>query len=728
MTPGSFDHPNDPNRPDLTFCSWPITLMSTPESVQAYFQAGRDLRKQGNNSAAIAHFRAALALQPEHLPSLNNLANALQATGNTDAALALLQQALEIAPGKAVLHCNLGSLWQLLKQPETARAAFERAIALQPELALAHHNLAKLALAEGWLTVAKESFRQALLLQPGNAELHLDYGDACQRFGASQRAVEHYRLATRLAPSARAYNCLGIALQALGKLDLARTSYLRALKLDPESTSTPINLAQLHERQGDLDAARALYEALLARHPDDTRSHLQLAALYRKQADWPSAAAHHEALCRALDKYLQQDDPEPLPLLHAMAMPLPARQVRPLAERIATHFKKQAAALDIRFAPPTDPAPQRLRIGYLSPDFRDHAVGSVILGLFRHHQRDAFETFAYSLLTPPNDPWTEQLRSDFDHFHDVSLATPVELARRIHADDIHILVDLAGYTTECRPLVLALKPAPVQIQYLGYPGSMGADFVPWVVADELLIPPEHEDQYVETVLRLPHGWGAVRPSVPETTRSRSDYGLPTDAMVYCCLNAAYKIEPVVFALWMEILRQVPGSVLWLTDGGRSGSNQRLRQQAQAAGVDPERLLFAGRVHHAEYLARYRLADLFLDTFSYNAGSTALATFAAGLPMLTYPGEHYARRMGASLCQAAGMPELICTSHDEYLRKAIELGQYPERLVALKRTLAERIESAPLFQPERFIAGLEALYRQLWQQWCEANPATAESLV
>ena len=262
----------------------------------------------------------------------------------------------------------------------------------------------------------------------------------------------------------------------------------------------------------------------------------------------------------------------------------------------------------------------------------------------------------------------------------------------------------------------------------GYPGSMGADFVPWVVADELLIPPEHEDQYRETVLRLPHGWGAVRPAVPETTRSRSDYGLPVDAMVYCCLNATYKIEPVVFALWMEILRQVPGSVLWLTDGGRSGSNERLRQQARAAGIAPERLVFAGRVPHAEYLARYRLADLFLDTFSYNAGSTALATFAAGLPMLTCPGEHYPRRMGASLCQAAGMPELICTSHDEYLHRAIELGQHPERLAALKRTLAERIESAPLFQPERFIAGLEALYRQLWQQWCEANPATAESLV
>lgn len=698
----------------------------TSETVQQHFQAGHSLRKQGDDAAAIAHFRAALALQPDHLPSLNNLANALQATGDTDAALAQLLQAVQLAPGKAVLHCNLGSLWQLRKQPETARAAFERAIALQPELALAHHNLAKLALAEGWMTVAEQAFQQALLLQPGNPELHLDYGDACQRFGAPQRAVEHYRLATRLAPSARAYNCLGIALQALGKLDLARTSYRRALKLDPESVSTPINLAQLHERQGDLDAARALYEALLVKHPNDTRSHLQLAALYRKQADWPSAAAHHPALCRTLDNYLQQDEPEPLPLLHAMAMPLPTQQLRQLAERIAAHFKKQAAALDIRFTHPADPAPQRLRIGYLSPDFRDHAVGSVILGLFRHHQRDAFETFAYSLLTPPNDPWTEQLRGDFDHFHDVSLATPVEIARRIHADGIHILVDLAGYTTECRTLALALKPAPVQLQYLGYPGSMGADFMPWVVADEHLIPPEHEDQYHETVLRLPHGWGAVRPNVPETTRSRNDYGLPADGVVYCCLNATYKIEPVVFALWMEILRQVPGSVLWLADGGKAGSNERLRQTAQAAGIAPERLLFAGRVPHDEYLARYRLADLFLDTFSYNAGSTALATFAAGLPMLTCPSEHYARRMGASLCQAAGMPELICTSHDEYLRRAIELGQQPERLAALKRTLAQRMAQAPLFQPERFVAGLEAVYRQLWRQWCKAKLATAES--
>jgi len=447
---------------------------------------------------------------------------------------------------------------------------------------------------------------------------------------------------------------------------------------------------------------------------------LQLARLMRKQADWERADERLERLRTVLEDHLKHPPAAPLPLLSALEFALPPSLLRELAVSQAESFERLAGNLGVRFEYPADPVPQRLRIAYVSPDLRQHPVGTLVAGLFKHHTRPDFEVFAYSL-TPTNDALTEQVRAGCDHFSEVNQLAPLDLARRIHADGIHILVDLAGYTTMSRTLVMALRPAPVQLHYLGYPGTMGAAFLPAILADEQLVPAKHEAHYTEQVLRLPNAWATELPQVPPARQTRVEVGLPEHGMVYCCHNAVHKIDAMVFAQWMRILRAVPGSVLWLLDGEASGSNARLSAAAQAAGIDPQRLVFAPRREHDEYLAQYRLADLFLDTPAYNAGATAVGALAAGLPVLTCPGELYVTRMGASLCAAVGLPELICADALTYEQSAIALGLDPQALAALKRRLLQALPDAPLFQPRPFMVNLERVFRDLWGRHC-ALPA------
>lgn len=707
--------------------------MTTQEQtdVAAHLAAGRLARSQGNLAEAIRCYREAIRLQPEFVPTYNNLANALQAKGDFESALAAIRQALVMEPDKAALHCTLGSLLWLQDQPQAAIAAYERAVALQPELFLAHYNLAKAFAAMGDFRRAEASYRTALCLKPEQADIHLELGQLYQRYGFMPRAVAHYKASLRLKPSAAAYNALGAALQDLGVLKLAAQSYRRALKLQPDFDLPQYNLAQLHESLGDLASASRYYQQALAHAPADAptyaKLHLLLATLRRKQADWQDDPARLATLRAAIAQQLDKDQAAILPLLSALAFDLPPAWLRTLAAQQARYHARLAEALHTPFDYPTDPQPARLRIGYLSPDFRCHAVGTLVAGLFQHHQRPEFEIFAYSLV-PAHDDWTAQIRQGVDHFVDVSQQPALAIARRIHADGIHILIDLAGYTTHSQPLVLALRPAPLQVQWLGYPGTLGADFVPYLLADAQLIPPEQSAHYSEEIIHLPHAWGTTPWTTDAVPPRRADCGLPAQGVVYCCFNSIHKIDLRVFSGWMEILQQVPDSVLWLLDGGASGSNAALRQRAQAAGIDPARLVFADKRAHAEYLARYQLADLFLDTPAYNAGATAVGALAMGLPLITCPGEHYASRMGASLCHAIGLPELICTSQQAYVEQAVALGRDAERLADLKARLQQRREHSPLFQPQAFVASLEAAYRALWQRHtCPSQGAATQGV-
>ncbi len=689
------------------------------ESAQACFQQGRTARRDGDASAATALFRRAIALDPTYIPPYNNLATLLQGLGESAAAVALLEQALQLGPDKPVLHCNLASARQMRGELALARVGFEAAIGLDPGFFLAHFNLGKLLATEEAWAEAASAYTKALQLKPDAGEVHLELGHLYRQRDRFDEALDCYKAATRLMPdSAAALNTLGALLQQRGESKFSRHCYQRALKLAPDFALAHANLAMLCENAGELETAIAHYTRAVALQPDMLNAHYNLNYLRLKLADWEDLDARIASLARLTAAHLAEGRTVSLPLFSLLSLPLPAELLLAVTRNIADGHASAARAMRMDFPAQTvalDPSPPRLRVGYVSPDFRRHAVGRLIHEMFQHHRRPDFEIFAYSLC-PVEDRFTTAIRAGCDHYLDASELSVPALAKRIRDDGIHILVDLAGYTSNARTTLFALKPAPVQVQFLGYPGTMGADFIPYVLADQTLIPPAARQGYTEEVLYLDHAWVSSPMLIRDTTPSRHDFGLPETGVVYCCFNGIYKIEPRVFGCWMRILGQVPGSVLWLADGGRALVRERMRERAAAHGVDPNRLVFAGHnLPHADYLARYRVADLFLDTFTYNAGSTAAGTLWAGLPLLSCPGQTYPSRMGASLSHAGGFTDTLCASEADYEARAVSLGQEPAQLADLKSRLASAVRDAPLFKPERFVSNLETTLAALWHR-------------
>jgi predicted O-linked N-acetylglucosamine transferase (SPINDLY family) len=359
----------------------------------------------------------------------------------------------------------------------------------------------------------------------------------------------------------------------------------------------------------------------------------------------------------------------------------------------------------------------RIRVGYLSSDFHGHPVAYLAAEIFELHDRERFETFLFSYGPDDGSPMRRRLESGCDRFVDVAGASDEAAAQRIHDDRIQVLVDLKGYTADDRPGIAARRPAPIQVNWLGFPGTMGADWIDYVIADATIVPPEHEADYAERVVRMPWCYqpnDRRRPSVSKAP-SRSACGLPEGGLVFCCFNQSYKIGPELFARWMRILERAPGSVLWLLDDNRQATDN-LRGAAARHGVAPERLVFAPIRPLAEHLARYATADLVLDTFPYTSHTTGSDALWAGCPLITILGQTFASRVAASLAASAGLEALVVRSFDEYEALALRLARDRDELEALRRRLRDRRDALPLFDSPRFTRELEVAYARMWARF------------
>ncbi|MFA6020397.1 MAG: O-linked N-acetylglucosamine transferase [Rhodospirillales bacterium] len=537
-----------------------------------------------------------------------------------------------------------------------------------------------------------------------------------------------------------------------GDLDAARQSLEEALALNLDFMPAYINLGRLHERQGNIKEAAIKWSAALERmaavtgsaithkttalnqiarvmedsQQDETaetmlrqsleldrhqREALQhLVALRQRQCEWPVVEpwerVPRDALLAGMSPLsvaAHADDP----MLHlATAWNYNRLDVGlPGAGFIESHWAARERGGD-----------KPLRIGYLSSDLREHAVGHLTAELFEEHDANAVELFAYSCGIKANDALCQRIKSRFEHWTDISDLSDAEAARRIADDGIQILIDLNGYTREGRTKLVALRPAPVIVNWLGYPGTMGSPYHHYLVADDWLISQESEKFYSEKVLRLP----CYQPNdrkrvVADAKPTRAEAGLPDEAMVLCCFNGLHKLTRVTFESWLEILQRVPGSVLWLLSGAE-GAQNRLRGFAAAKGLDPARLIFAGKLANPFHLARYPLADLFLDTFPYGAHTTASDALWMGVPVLTLSGRSFASRVCGSLVRSAGLPELVCSSRQEYVGRAVALGRDREKLVSYRRQLQEGRDSCTLFDTTLLARHLEELYRRMWQDF------------
>jgi predicted O-linked N-acetylglucosamine transferase (SPINDLY family) len=357
----------------------------------------------------------------------------------------------------------------------------------------------------------------------------------------------------------------------------------------------------------------------------------------------------------------------------------------------------------------------KLTIGYLSADFHEHATAYLIAELIEKHDRDDFMVLGYSYGPDDGSPMRRRVRDGFDRFADVKDDSFLDTAKRIQADQVNILVDLKGYTRHARTPIAALRPAPIQVNYLGYPGTMAAPFIDYILVDDFVVPWDQQPFFDEKLVHLPGCYQVndSRREIAARTPSKTECGLPEQGFVFCCFNNVFKITPTMFAVWIELLKAVPASVLWLLDDNPCAS-ANLRQQAQSRGVAPQRLAFAPRVHLAEHLARHRLADLFLDTMPYNAHTTASDALWIGCPVLTLAGQTFPSRVAGSLLHALGLTELITSNIQDYEDLALRLARSSEQLEDVRRRLQANRRNSALFDGTRFARAVEGAYSTMWQ--------------
>ncbi|HMW23129.1 MAG TPA: tetratricopeptide repeat protein [Burkholderiaceae bacterium] len=545
----------------------------------------------------------------------------------------------------------------------------------------------------------------------GFAPVWFAHGTALQGLGRREEALASYDQALALQPDyTEVLINSGVLLRDLHRHVQALERFNRVLITKPAHETALANCAVLLTEFKRSEDAQRMLERLLAINPDYDYGLGLLAYERLHVCDWRDADALQARIVEGV-----RAGKRTCKSLGLMAMSDSAADHQRCAQIFAAQrYPSSAAPLwnGQRYRH------DRIRLAYVSPDLREHPVGHLMAGIFERHDRQRFETFAISIGTDDGSALRARIQAGFEHFLDVRSWGSRQIAERLRELEIDVAVDLAGFTSDSRSDIFSHRPAPAQVNYLGYPGTLGTDYMDYIVADRHVIPPEHHGFYNERVVYLPDAYlpPAVGVQIAERTPTRAECGLPDDAVVFCSFNHDYKISPHMFAVWMRLLAQVPGSVLWLMS--RSELSQRhLREEAAKVGVDPLRLVFAQRVPRVEdHLARYRQADLFLDTHPYNAHTTAADALLAGLPVVTYRGQAFPARVAASLLQAAGLPELVTDSLGDYEALALALARDPARRAALRQHLARHSQQGQaLFDTTGFTRDLEAIYVAMWRQ-------------
>ncbi len=676
---------------------------------------GMICRRAGNTLCAQAAYREALRLNPDFHDALCNLGNLYKDAGRIGEARDCYAAALAKAPGHLAALRELSDVERQLGRAGLAADLARQAIAIAPKDPALFNNLGAALSELGRHEEAESALRAALDIAPQHQEAEYNLGVLQHKQGRDSTALAHFRKVLERDPGhARACYNQGVVYQGLGDFAAAEAAYRRAVELDPTYFSALFNLGALYGFTGRFAEALACEQRCLALNPSHLGARAEALHLAMKFCDWQQVMPEARQLVDALAEASAQQTELPPFVLLTLPVDIPETQQLQAARRSAANLAKGISPL-----PPRRPlAGQRLRIGYASSDFHDHATMHLMRGLFRLHDRSRFSIHAYSWGPDDNSHYRRQAMADIEHFNDLRGEGAEAIARRIRADEIDILIDLKGYTRDCKSEIFAFRPAPVQAQYLGYPGSMGADFIDWIITDRIVTPPASQPAYSEKFAYLPHCYQVNdnAQEIAEPPLSRAACGLPEQGVVFTCFCTHYKIDPLIWTRWMNILKAVPGSVLWLC-GGQAQTEANLRREAVAQGIEASRLVFGKIMPKAQHLSRLRHADLFLDTYWYNGHTTASDALWAGVPVLTLPGTRFASRVGASLVSAVGMPEMIAADFEQYETRAIELARSPQRLADLRQKLAVNRLSTPLFDTAGFVRAIEALYADIWAQAC-----------
>jgi predicted O-linked N-acetylglucosamine transferase (SPINDLY family) len=676
-------------------------------ALEQLFQQAVQLHQQGRLNEARVAYENLLSQQGTHSQACYLLGVVNAQEKKYVEAEHWIQKSVALEPNNSAAWCNLGNVQRETQQFESAAHSYKKALQISPQLPEAHHNLGIAYREMGQNQNAISSFEKAIALRPDYTLAHCNLSQVFHETQAHEKAFHHAHIATAQQPQAAdAHVRLGDALHALKRNQEAISAYLKALQISPLKADASLRLVTVYIAFGDYVKAHALAKSVLASNP--TLLHkdtwwTQWMFIKSKLCDW----ADWDALRGPLEGAGQTDI-----VINPFLSITQSNSPRVL-KQVATHFA-------LNNYPPSlhsfntvgnqEPADGRIVVGYFSADFRNHPISFLMAELFESHDRQKFKIICFSY--GPQDEFTRRIRQASEEFLDVWGWEDEAICASAREKQLNIAVDLGGFTEHSKLGLFAKRVAPIQVSYLGYLGTLGSDFIDYLIADETIIPTEAQINYAEKIAYLPcYQVNDSQRKIADKNFTRHALGLPEVGAVFCCFNNTFKFNPDTFKLWMRILIGVPDSALFLYAENDVIENN-LQRQAELLGVNPARLVFGKRISVPDYLARYKVADLFLDTFPYNAGTTASDALWAGLPVLTRTGEVFASRVAASLLNAMGLPELITDNEEEYVLKAIEWGNDLGKLAEVKAKLARNMSTSDLFNTPKFARSIEALFAKM----------------
>jgi len=707
----------DLGRLDEALISYQKALEIKPEYPEAVNNIGNVFCKLDRFEDALICYRKALEIQPDYAEAFVNIGNIMHDRGLLAEAAEWHRRAVEINPGLSAGYHHLGLVYKDQGRLDEAINCYQRALSLTPTSAPVLHSLGNTLRSLGRLEEAAIRYQEAIQHQPEFPEAHTNLGSTLKDLGKLNEALVCFQKALSFKPDmAETYNNMGIVLRDKGDWEQAVDCYQQAVRLKKDLVEAHFNLGSAHRELGNLKSAILSFHSAFVLKPNYSKALNQLVFQIQQGCLWEELEDFAFKLDSLTARELKRGArPGETPFVSVSRSADPAVNLA-IASSYSRHISKTAASANKNYHfNGAKSNRSMIRIGYLSNDFRDHPIAHLILSLFGCHSRDKFKIFCYSHGQNDGSIYRNRIENECDKFVDLIDQSDGNAADLIYNDRIDILVDLMGYTRDHRLTISALRPAPVQVSFLGFPGTTGADFFDYIIADRTVIPKRHKPFYSEKIVYMPHCYQVNdhTQAIESHQSSAADHGLPEDGVVFCAFHQSSKIDPIMFNCWMNILSKVAGSVLWLLKNN-DFTEQNLKMAAKVRGIDPQRLVFAPRLPKNKHLGRHRLADLMLDTRIYNGHTTTSDALWAGVPVISLMGSHFASRVSASILKTLGLPELITRTLEEYEKLAVRLALDSKELKILRRKITQNQSTHPLFDTRRYAHNLEDAFIQMWR--------------
>jgi predicted O-linked N-acetylglucosamine transferase (SPINDLY family) len=691
------------------------------QKVTAIRDEAIQLHQNGKIQEAKYLYEKLLDLDSKNVEAIHYLGLIEYQSGNYETAIQWIQKAIIIKPDWAEAHCHIALAYKETSKYDEAINALNIAININPYYGAAHYNLGNIFLKLELIDKAIAHYNKAILINDKYIEAYFQRGIANEALNEYEFASSDYLKTLELDHKyVKSYLKLAILNKKNQNVKAAIEYHYKAIELEPTNDDTYRSLAEILVENKLIEDAIIFYRKALAINPNCAYIKGLIVHYSMHCCNWD----HQSNILCEVNKSIENnnDDFTAFTVLSLTDDPV-------MNQRVALQFSKNFNQNRKLFNKPEYKSiKNKIKLGYFSADLNDHAVSRLIAEVFELHNRDLFEIYAFSFGPRISDQMTIRLKNTFDYFFEVENLSNTKIAELSRKNSIDIAIDLSGYTRGNRAGIFTLGAAPVQVNYLGYPGTMGNKNIDYIIADKMIIPDESACFFNEKIAYLPDSYqpNDRKKEAASHAFTREELRLPELGVIFCCFNNSFKITPVIFDAWMDILKNVANSVLWLLKDNQIAT-LNLHKEAIKRGIEPNRIIFAERISGSLHLARHKCADIFLDTWPYNAHTTASDALWMGLPIITYRGKSFASRVASSLLHSVGLDELITDSIEEYKNLAIHLGNNPKEIQKLKKLLSHEKETKPLFNTERYTSNLESAFLKMHEIYCAGLPATSFSV-